>query len=498
METLTDNHTETTAIVGGGASGLLVAAHLARSDPRARRILVFEPGPRLGAGVAFSTDHPRHLLNVPARSMSAFDDAPDDFVDWTGSQGLDYGPNAFVPRGCYRRYLQEVLARAQRDASRGSKILWVHDHVEDVLLASSTTDRASIVVRSGAKYTADSVVFAVGAPRPSVLRSFGLDENAPGVVTDPWRPGALRDVPVDDALIIGTGLTMIDVTILLSERAPCATIHARSRTGLMPATHTSGGFANFPALRLSGETSAREVVRRVHEALVEADLSGWDWRNVIAALRDFFPPVWGGLPDAEKKRLLRLLDRRWDVHRHRMSEDVAAQVTALLSSGRLTVRQGRVARVAPTTSRSVARFDVTIASARGQEHLQVGAVIDCSSRSAGGRGGNPLLETLIARGAARAHPSGLGLDVGENGALVDVKGSAQAQAYSIGWCRRGQLFESTAIPELRKQADQIARAIVEESRTQKRPPTPLHRRVVPTSVMSRGSTPADVARPVAS
>jgi uncharacterized NAD(P)/FAD-binding protein YdhS len=63
------------AILGGGASGSLAAtALLERSDAD---VIVVEPRPRLGRGVAYSTPDPQHRLNVPAGSMSAYPDDPD-------------------------------------------------------------------------------------------------------------------------------------------------------------------------------------------------------------------------------------------------------------------------------------------------------------------------------------------------------------------------------------------------------------------------------------
>ncbi|NCV45075.1 MAG: FAD-dependent oxidoreductase, partial [Actinobacteria bacterium] len=52
-------------IVGGGASGLLVAINLLRKSDDCE-VTIVEPNERLGLGVAYSTLDPEHLLNVPA------------------------------------------------------------------------------------------------------------------------------------------------------------------------------------------------------------------------------------------------------------------------------------------------------------------------------------------------------------------------------------------------------------------------------------------------
>lgn len=76
------------AIIGGGASGALVAAHLLRGASSPSRIALIERDGRKGEGIAYSTGSECHLLNVPARSMSAFEDDPEHFVRWLATQGL--------------------------------------------------------------------------------------------------------------------------------------------------------------------------------------------------------------------------------------------------------------------------------------------------------------------------------------------------------------------------------------------------------------------------
>ena len=61
-------------IVGGGASGVLLACHLLRNDDDDIRATLIEKRPVVGRGMAYSTAQPGHLLNVRATNMSAFAD----------------------------------------------------------------------------------------------------------------------------------------------------------------------------------------------------------------------------------------------------------------------------------------------------------------------------------------------------------------------------------------------------------------------------------------
>src|SRR5436305_6873739 len=66
------------AIVGGGFSGTILAAQLAR---RGVGSVLIDGSGRLGHGVAYSTTESAHLLNVPAEAMSAWSGEPDHFAE---------------------------------------------------------------------------------------------------------------------------------------------------------------------------------------------------------------------------------------------------------------------------------------------------------------------------------------------------------------------------------------------------------------------------------
>src|SRR5436190_19226043 len=72
------------AIVGGGFSGTILAAQLARQGIRS--VLIDGSG-RVGKGVAYSTTESAHLLNVPAEAMSAWSGEADHFARWFEAQG---------------------------------------------------------------------------------------------------------------------------------------------------------------------------------------------------------------------------------------------------------------------------------------------------------------------------------------------------------------------------------------------------------------------------
>jgi uncharacterized NAD(P)/FAD-binding protein YdhS len=465
---------ETTAIVGGGASGVLAAVHLARLSRKPRRIILIDPAAELGAGAAFSTDNPQHVLNAPARMMSAFDDDPDHFVRWGAALDLSFRPDDFVPRRLYRLYLQDLLAQTRRQKPGGSTISWIRERVVDMHPVGDGDDRA-LVLRSGSGLicTARCTILAIGAPDPSVLAGFGL--GGPLAVINPWTPGALDGVPSDShVFIVGTGLTTVDVALSLADGRR-STMHARSRRGAVPAVHREDGFVAWPELDFSDVTSAAGLVRRFHSALRDADASGWGWRNVVSAAREALPPVWERLPDEEKLRFLRHAGRSWEVHRHRMSPHVDRAFCQVLSAGLLTIGPGRLVDVEERPRHRHSRFIVAVDSGRCRERLEVGALIDCSGPSSSSPGRIPLLHRLLSGGLAEADPIGRGLAVNGAGAVLASEKRDSGLLYSVGWVRSGRCFESMAVPALRKQAAQLAEYLNRPAR-------------------ARGGEPADAAR----
>src|SRR5919107_3051610 len=104
---MTSDRRSPVAIIGGGFSGSMVAAQLAR---RGIESVLLEGGDRSGRGVAYSTTEAAHVLNVRAESMSAWPDDPEHFSHVFGSEGGD--PRAFAERRFFGRYLQSILDEA--------------------------------------------------------------------------------------------------------------------------------------------------------------------------------------------------------------------------------------------------------------------------------------------------------------------------------------------------------------------------------------------------
>ena len=72
---------------------------------------------------------------------------------------------------------------------------------------------------------------------------------------------------------------------------------------------------------------------------------------------------------------------------------------------------------------------------------------------------SPLLEQLLGDGHAKPGAHGIGLATDPQGRLFDVHGQVQCDLHAIGSLRIGEAWESIAVPELRMQAESIARTL---------------------------------------
>ena len=244
---------KTVAIIGGGFCGTLTAVNLARLSTGALRVVLVNRQYPPGRGIAYGTRRPEHLLNVVARNMSAFPDRPSHFVDWLRNRAefadlaLADLREQFVPRRVYGDYLQDLLFwHAQPLAGQSPVHIDVTD--DEVLDIVPALRGARVVLKSGESLEADRVLLATGNLAPHEISPPGSVYWHRAYCRNPWR-GWYEKLPDsrDDVLLVGTGLTMIDVFLTLQTLEWVGTIHAISRTGLLPLPHFKGSdYPLFP------------------------------------------------------------------------------------------------------------------------------------------------------------------------------------------------------------------------------------------------------------
>ncbi len=447
------------AVVGAGFSGLLTALHLL-CDPNGPRVRLIERRPAFGRGAAYSTSSREHLLNVRAANMSAFPDQPSHFCDWLSRDAPTEEATVFVTRACYGAYLQAMLRQAAEQSEAGRLILEADEAVELRPKAAGAAGPGwSVTLGMGRSVSADAVVLAVGNLPPHLPP--GVDAvvaESPGYFGDPWSADFSALPEQGCMLVIGTGLTMVDLALRLASERPGLKILAFSRRGLQPRRHLGQGPAPEPFAPEPGATP-RSLMRRLRQGARSSD-----WRAVIDGLRPHVQAVWRGWSLEERNQFLRHLRPWWDIHRHRLAPAVASKLDHLTGCGALSTAAGRVVSVAPHGEGLKVVW--TPRGTRERRELDVVGLVNGTGPNGDlTRVGDPLLAGLAAQGLIRADACRLGLDVGADGRLIGSDGSTRLDLYAVGPITRGAFWEITSVPDIRVQAAQCAAAILTRARS---------------------------------
>lgn len=449
------------AIIGAGASGALTALHLL-SDPDGPRIFLIEKRTGFGVGVAYSTGNADHLLNVRAGNMSAFPDQPDHFANWLRDRHPDLLAAGFVPRRVYGTYLAGLLRAAAMSDNATGRLMLVNDEAVTIITGQG---RPRVRLAVGRELLVDALVLATGngAPEPPHVPDGGLARSR-RYIGDPWAPDAFSHVaPEDSVLLLGTGLTMVDVALSLRAAGHVGPKLAMSRRGLLPRRHAAPATMAPPPLPPIPPllSQALRLIRTHLRQYQAAAGDGADWRAVIDALRPITRPFWQSLDTAARRRFLRHLRPWWDVHRHRLAPMVADRLDGMLARGELSLQSGRL-RAFAVEGVGAQELVAVRWRPRGTAQdavMRVQHVVNCTGPGGDlSKAGPAIIQSLLAAGLARPDALHLGLDLDGDGRLIAADGCA-GRFYALGPASRGAFWEVTAIPDIRVQARQVAAAI---------------------------------------
>lgn len=416
----------------------------------------------LSAGVAYGTKLDAHLLNVPAGRMSAFPDDGDHFRRWANSRDATISGGTFVPRRLYGEYLADLL-----DVTEAASANVTLDRItaEACGLLRDSDGAWRVTMADGTTLSADAVILSIGNYEPadppvSDLSFYRTDRYA----RDPWATNALAIEPDASVLLLGTGLTMLDIAIALKSRGHRGPIHAVSRRGLLPQPHRESATAPLhhdrPADIDSWPRTAAGLLRALRREVRLAASNGVDWREVVTSIRHDTPGLWKGLSVEERRRFLRHLRSFWETHRHRSAPATAARIDSLRAAGQLQIHTARVQGYATRDNSILVTLQPR--GAASAEIVEVQRVINCTGPDTNlARVRDPLVQHLRTQAFIRPDELGLGLDADASGALVDRSGIANPNLFLVGPLRKGQLWENTAVPELRVEAMQMAQHLAQ-------------------------------------
>jgi uncharacterized NAD(P)/FAD-binding protein YdhS len=472
-----NNYSITTiAIIGGGFSGTIVATNLLQRATTPVKIKLIEPNSLLGRGLAYGTYSPYHLLNVPAGQISAFPDDPNHFLQWVQRfedanetfATSKVKENTFVPRQIYGAYVQTILEQAKTAAPDYVRL----EHITDKAIAIEPLTKGAIVrLDSGQAFQADQIVLALGNFPPNdppvQERSF---YNSKHYQRSPYSACALSELDsLDPVLLIGSGLTMIDSALTLFRQGHQGKIHVVSRHGLLPLTHKeTDPIPAFVSIDSAPKTT-RALMHFVRQQVQSAAANNQDWQAVVNSLRPATQSLWQALAVSEQQRFLRHVRHYWDIHRHLIPQEAAEVVGGLISKGQLIVYAGRISAYHQDSS----GVDVTLRLRHAKDDilLRVRRVVNCTGPASNySKLPYRLVQSLLSQGLLCPDALAIGIKTAANGALLDSTGMASKLLYTLGPPRKGDLWETMTVLEIRSQAVALSQELLPQPTSARQTP----------------------------
>jgi uncharacterized NAD(P)/FAD-binding protein YdhS len=374
--------------------------------------------------------------------MSAWAGDPDHFARRFEAQGGN--PRGFAQRRFFGRYLGDILNDA---VASGCTDVLHHSAIR----AEHSNGKWSVMFEDGSAIEAEAIALAIGNQEPDALCAFkGAGDR---FISNPWGEEARRAVEDlastgGDALLVGTGLTMVDLVLSLDSAGHGGRILALSRRGQIPRSHDDFRPAPVEAEEVPhGHVGGmwRWLRRRSAEV---------GWRAAVDSLRPHSHRLWQSLDVSEQRRFLRHARPWWDVHRHRIAPEVAATIARLVAEGRLEIMAGRILAAEKIGD----GLDVELRR-RGSNAVQLNTfayAFNCTGPLHSiGHTRDPLLRSLLEDGQAQPDQLGIGLEVDENS-------RAGERLWALGPLTKGRYWEIIAVPDIRDQAALVAEDIARE------------------------------------
>jgi len=444
-------------IIGGGLSGALAAMQLAQFSG-GPEVLMIEKNPELlGRGVAYQYDFTHQPLNVIAGGMSLFPDKPMDFVEWLKFNHFKYNhliekvsPQEFIPRKIFGDYVLENLERVQQETAGRLQI-----RIDEAISILDFGTRKTVVLASGHALHADHVILALGNFPPADL--FLQDspvQNDPRYYANPWSDKVYSHIVGDeDILLVGSGLTAVDIVLGLILRKFKGKVTMLSRRGRFPLPHD----LSHPAFQiLEPEIKhprkmllwIRDLIRKNPDV---------PWPSVMDGLRPFTKKIWRKWTTDEKKYFLRRIRPYWEIARHRIPEKSTSLLNEMMNAGQLELKKGYIVEATATDS----GIEIIYRSEGNNIRQFFHKVINCTGPESNYRKVRfPIISDLIGRGKVKTDELGLGIKCTSEGRIINEHDKIEAGIWCIGPMRKAALWETTALRELREQASELASLIV--------------------------------------
>ena len=460
----------TIGIIGGGFCGTMTAIQLIEQSSQPLDLRIIFEGESFNRGIAYHPYSDKHLLNVVAERMSAYPDDPNHFLEWAiqqpcyKHQDKTILANSYLPRRHYGEYLQSLWKEAEKKAgSKKIKITLLEGAVVDLALVEGSI---CLLLTKGRNLRANHSVIASGNSLPANPQISNMGFYAhPLYFQNPWKVAYVENT-VDHLpiLLLGNGLTMVDTVFGLLENRYKGKIYSISPNGfnILPHRHNGIGYSKLVEERRENMT-IHQWVSLVNQHIKSLRGLGISAEPIIDSLRPHTQKIWRSFSPKEKELFLRRLRHLWGVARHRIPLHSHDKIQQLRKEGRLRIGSGKVLDFKEKDS----YIEVLYFEKKDNRYkrLDAGRIINCTGPETRlSKLDNSFLTKCLAKGIIEQDPLQLGIKTDiDSFRILDSKENPHPNIYAIGGLLKGELWESTAVSELRVQSKRLAAYLIDNN-----------------------------------
>jgi uncharacterized NAD(P)/FAD-binding protein YdhS len=454
-------------IIGGGFAGTMTAIQLIEKASAPCEIIVINKTETFNKGIAYHPYSNKHLLNVIAQKMSAFPDKPTHFLDWVMSLKFfkEKDPklvaNSFLPRQLYGDYLQDVWEAAiNLAATKQLKLTVIEGFAVDLEVSEKTV---SILLENEVKLDVRYCVIATGNhnPRNPTIKNMEFYKS-PNYFQNPWVLESVTNTKENlPVLIIGNGLTMVDTVFGLLENGFKGEIYSISPNGLNILPHSENVLVYSMLVdELDADLSLYELLKLVNKHIKLAKNFGISAEPIIDSLRPLTQKIWKALSEKEKALFMSRLRHLWGMARHRIPLSSHDKIQQLRMQGELHINSGKIIDFIENNDFiHVEYFDKKL---RTLKTLKVSRIINCTGPESDlMQLETSFLKNCLLNGVLVQDTLKLGIKTDATTLqLINSEGKNHSNLFTLGSNLKGELWESTAVNELRVQAEKLAENIL--------------------------------------
>jgi uncharacterized NAD(P)/FAD-binding protein YdhS len=458
-------------IIGGGFTGTMTAVQIIEKSVEPVELIIVNKGASFNKGIAYEPYSKRQLLNVVTAKMSAFPDRPDHFLDWVMTQSDFIGKdktliaNSFLPRSFYGIYLSFIWEKALNTAlSKKFNIRVINQFVTDL---DYFENKVVVHCENGEIEEVEHCIVATGnniPGNPTIKNSTFF--NSQNYYRNPWDAESVKNlynnIPI---LIIGNGLTMVDSVVGLLENGFKGKIYSISPNGfnILPHRHSGIKYSKLTE-ELDENASLYELVCLVNKHIKSVREFGLSAEPVIDSLRPHTQRIWRNLSEKEKQTFMSRLRHLWGVARHRIPLHIHDKIQQLRIDGRLQIKSGKITDIFETDS--VISVEYLDKKESCIKKIEVSRVINCTGPETDlTKLENDFLKNCLLKGIITQDKLRLGIRTNvETFEVTNSNNKPQQRLYTLGSNLKGELWESTAVNELRKQAENLAEILTSKQK----------------------------------